>query len=165
MNPLVTPNLGLLIWMGITFLVVLFLLSKLAWKPIMAALREREQSIDNALRMAEQAKLEMQAMKAGNERLLADARLERDRILKDATEAANILAETSRTKATEEGNRLVEQARESIQNEKRAALTEVKNMAAKLSIEIAEKLIRRELHDTSAQQALVQEYLKETHLS
>ncbi len=165
MNPLVTPNLGLLIWMGITFLVVLFLLSKLAWKPIMAALREREQSIDNALRMAEQAKLEMQAMKAGNERLLADARLERDRILKDATEAANILAETSRTKATEEGNRLVEQARESIQNEKRAALTEVKNMAAKLSIEIAEKLIRRELQDTSAQQALVQEYLKETHLS
>lgn len=165
MNPLVTPNLGLLIWMGITFLVVLFLLSKFAWKPIMAALREREQSIDNALRMAEQAKLEMQSMKADNERLIAEARVERDRILKEATEAANGLIETARTRATEEGARMVEQARESIQNEKRAAMTEVKNLAATLSIQIAEKLIKRELQDTASQQALVQAYLQETHLS
>jgi len=165
MNPLVTPNLGLLIWMGITFLVVLLLLSKFAWKPIMAALREREQNIDNALRMAEQAKLEMQSMKSDNERLLAEARIERDRILREATETSNNLIETARTRATEEGARMVEQARESIQNEKRAAMTEVKNLAATLSIQIAEKLIKRELQDTASQQALVKAYLQETHLS
>jgi F-type H+-transporting ATPase subunit b len=165
MNPLVTPSLGLLFWQVVTFLVVLFLLSKFAWKPIMKALREREDNIDSALRMAEKAKLEMQALKADNERLLAEARVERDRILKDATDVATNLVESARTKATEEGQRMIEQARESIQNEKKAALTEVKNLAATLSIDIAEKLIRRELQDEQAQRALVQSYLQETHLS
>ncbi|WP_181306696.1 F0F1 ATP synthase subunit B [Rufibacter sp. XAAS-G3-1] len=165
MNPLVTPSLGLLFWQVVTFLVVLFLLSKFAWKPIMKALREREDNIDSALRMAEKAKLEMQALKADNERLLTEARVERDRILKDANDVATNLVESARTKATEEGQRLVEQARESIQNEKKAALTEVKNLAATLSIDIAEKIIRRELQDEPAQRALVQSYLQETHLS
>lgn len=165
MNPLVTPSIGLLFWQVITFLVVLFLLSKFAWKPIMASLREREDNIDAALSMAEKAKLEMQALKADNERLLNEARAERDRILKDASEAANHLVETARTKANEEGTRLVEQARLSIENEKKAALAEVKNLAASLSIDIAEKLIRRELQDEQAQRALVQSYLQDTHLS
>ncbi|WP_192822907.1 F0F1 ATP synthase subunit B [Rufibacter sp. LB8] len=164
MNPLVTPNIGLLIWQTITFLVVLFLLSKFAWKPIMAALRERESNIDAALSMAEKAKLEMQSLKADNERLLNEARAERERILKEATESANHLLEAARTKATEEGQRLVENARVSIENEKKAALTEVRNVAANLSIEIAEKLIRRELQDQTAQRALVQSYLQEANL-
>ncbi|MBC3540563.1 F0F1 ATP synthase subunit B [Rufibacter sediminis] len=165
MNPLVTPSLGLLFWQVVTFLVVLFLLSKFAWKPIMKALREREDNIDAALSMAEKAKLEMQALKADNERLLTEARVERDRILKDASEAATNLVETARAKATEEGQRMIEQARISIVNEKKAALTEVKNLAATLSIDIAEKLIRRELQDEQAQRALVQSYLQDTHLS
>ncbi|GAB2551420.1 F0F1 ATP synthase subunit B [Rufibacter soli] len=165
MNPLVTPGIGLLIWQVITFLVVLFLLSKFAWKPIMAALREREDNIDAALSMAEKAKLEMQALKADNERLLTEARAERDRILKDASEAANHLVETARTKANEEGARLVEQARLSIENEKNAALTEVKNLAASLSIDIAEKLLRRELQDQQAQRALVESYLQDAEVS
>ncbi|AKQ47241.1 ATP F0F1 synthase subunit B [Rufibacter radiotolerans] len=165
MNPLVTPGIGLLIWQVITFLVVLFLLSKFAWKPIMAALREREDNIDAALSMAEKAKLEMQALKADNERLLTEARVERDRILKDASEAANHLVETARTKASEEGARLVEQARVSIENEKNAALTEVKNLAASLSIDIAEKLLRRELQDQQAQRALVESYLRDAEVS
>ncbi|KAA3440646.1 F0F1 ATP synthase subunit B [Rufibacter hautae] len=162
---LVTPGIGLLFWQTITFLVVLFLLSKFAWKPIMKALREREDNIDAALTMAEKAKLEMQALKADNERLLTEARAERDRILKDATDAATTLVEGARTKANEEGQRMIEQARVSIQNEKKAALTEVKNLAATLSIDIAEKLLRRELQDEQAQRALVQSYLQDTHLS
>jgi F-type H+-transporting ATPase subunit b len=165
MNPLVTPSLGLLFWQVVTFLVVLFLLSKFAWKPIMTALREREDNIDAALSMAEKAKLEMQSLKADNERLLQEARAERDRILKDATDVATNLVEGARTKANEEGQRMIEQARVSIQNEKKAALTEVKNLAATLSIDIAEKLIRRELQDEQAQRALVQSYLQDTHLS
>jgi F-type H+-transporting ATPase subunit b len=164
MNPLVTPNIGLLIWQTLTFLLVLFLLSKFAWKPIMAALRERESNIDAALSMAEKAKLEMQSLKADNERLLNEARAERERILKEATESATHLLDGARAKATEEGQRLVEQARVSIENEKKAALTEVRNVAANLSIEIAEKLIRRELQDQTAQRALVQSYLQEANL-
>jgi len=165
MNPLVTPGTGLLIWQVITFLVVLLLLSKFAWKPIMASLREREESIDNALSMAEKAKLEMQSLKADNERLLNEARFERERILKEATEAANNLVESARAKANEEGQRMIENARLSIENEKKAALTEVKNLAATLSIDIAEKLIRRELQDEQAQRALVQSYLQDARLS
>ncbi|ALI99199.1 F0F1 ATP synthase subunit B [Rufibacter tibetensis] len=165
MNPLVTPSIGLLFWQVVTFLVVLLLLSKFAWKPIMKALREREENIDAALSMAEKAKLEMQALKADNERLLHEARAERERILKEATDAATHLVENARAKANEEGQRMIEQARVSIVNEKKAALTEVKNLAATLSIDIAEKLIRRELQDAQAQQALVRSYLQETPLS
>ncbi|WP_207433391.1 F0F1 ATP synthase subunit B [Sabulibacter ruber] len=165
MNPLVTPSIGLLFWQVVTFLLVLFLLSKFAWKPIMKALREREQNIDNALSMAEKAKLEMQSLRADNERLLNEARAERERILKEATDAATALVEGARTRANEEGARMIEQARVSIENEKKAALTEVKNLAATLSIDIAEKLIKRELQDEQAQRALVQSYLRDTPLS
>lgn len=162
---LVTPGIGLLFWQTVTFLIVLFLLGKFAWKPIMNALHERESSIENALSAAEKAKLEMQALKADNEKLLAEARLERDRILKEATEAGNNLVETAKTKASEEGARMIEQARETIENEKRAAITEVKNMAATLSLEIAEQILKRELSDKSAQQTLAQDYIREVTLN
>ncbi|MCC9135860.1 F0F1 ATP synthase subunit B [Pontibacter silvestris] len=156
---LVTPGIGLIFWQTVTFLIVLFLLGKFAWKPIMKALHDRESSIENALSAAEKAKLEMQALKADNEKLLAEARLERDRILKEATEAGNSIVETAREKANEEGARMLAQAREAIENEKRAAITEVKNMAAALSVDIAERILKRELNDPRAQQALVQEYI------
>jgi F-type H+-transporting ATPase subunit b len=162
---LVTPGIGLIFWQTVVFLLVLFLLGKFAWKPIMNALQERETSIENALSAAEKAKLEMQALKADNEKLLAEARLERDRILKEATDAANSLVETAKQKANEEGARMIEHARESIENEKRAAITEVKNMAASLSLEIAEQILRKELSDKSAQQALAQEYIREVTLN
>src|SRR5688572_15858592 len=138
---LVTPGIGLIFWQTVTFILVLFLLSKFAWKPIMASLRQREESIESALRQADQAKLEMQALKADNEKLLQEARIERDRILREATEAGNALVEQARSKASEEGNRLIENARVAIENEKKAALTEVKNLAASLSIEIAERIL------------------------
>lgn len=162
---LTNPSFGLLFWAVIIFVILLLLLRSLAWKPILAALSEREESIESALRQADQAKLEMQALKAGNEKLLAEARLERDRILKDAATMSNQLIETAKQKATDEGARLIMQAREAIQNEKQAALAEVKNTAAQLSIDIAERILRRELTDTAAQKQLVTDYLQEVKLN
>ncbi|GAB2789016.1 F-type H+-transporting ATPase subunit b [Hymenobacter luteus] len=162
---IVTPELGLIFWQLVIFGIVLLLLRAFAWKPILSSLKERESSIEGALRMADQAKLEMQQLKAGNEKLLADARMERDRILKEATDVSNQLIEQAKTKATEEGSRMILQAREAIQNEKNAALAEVKNTAAKLSIDIAERILRRELADQPAQQQLVDSYLQEVKLN
>lgn len=159
------PGTGLIFWQLVTFLLVLFLLSKFAWKPIMASLREREDSIESALRMADQAKLEMQALKSDNEKLLAEARVERDRILRDASEAGKAMLEEAKQRASDEGTRLIENAREAIGNEKKAALTEVKNLAAQLSIEIAERILKHELRDPAAQQALVNDYIKEVNLN
>src|SRR5688572_28574219 len=131
---LVTPNIGLIFWQLITFLVVLFLLSKFAWKPIMHSLKERDDSIAQALSQAERAKIEIQTLKSENEKLLAEARLERDRILKEATESGNALVEMAKNKANEEGARMITQAREAIETEKKAALAEVKNLASTLSL-------------------------------
>ncbi|GAA4378406.1 F0F1 ATP synthase subunit B [Hymenobacter koreensis] len=162
---LTNPSFGLLFWQLAIFLILLLILRAFAWKPILASLREREDSIDDALRMADQAKLEMQALKAGNEKLIAEARLERDRMLKEANEMSNQLIETAKQKATDEGSRLIMQAREAIQNEKMAALAEVKNTAAQLSIDIAERILRRELTDSGAQKQLVNDYLQEVKLN
>jgi F-type H+-transporting ATPase subunit b len=162
---IVTPKLGLIFWQLVIFLLVLFLLAKFAWKPILVALRDREDSIDQALRMAEQAKLEMQNLKAGNEKLLADARYERDQMLKEGQNIANQIVEKAKTDATDEANRIAQQAREAIQQEKNQALAEVRNTAAQLSVDIAERLLRRELADPAAQQKLVDEYLKDVKLN
>jgi F-type H+-transporting ATPase subunit b len=162
---LVTPGIGLIFWQTVTFLIVLFLLSKFAWKPIMASLRQREESIDSALRQADQAKLEMQALKSENEKLLQEARMERDRILRQASEAGTPLIEEAKSRANEEGTRMIQNAREAITNEKKAAITEVKNMAATLSIEIAERILKHELKDPNAQRALVNDYIKEVKLN
>ena len=162
---LITPQLGLLFWQTVLFLLLLFILTKFAWKPIMAGLREREDSIESALRMADQAKIEMQQLKAGNEKLLTDARLERDRMMQEAQVMVNQFRETEKTKAVEEANRITQQAREAIQAEKNAALSEVKNTAAKLSLDIAERILRRELTDPAAQTQLVDSYLKDVKLN
>jgi F-type H+-transporting ATPase subunit b len=162
---LTNPSFGLLFWQLAIFLILLLILRAFAWKPILAALSEREESIEGALRQADQAKLEMQALKADNDKLLAEARMERDRILKEATDVSNQLIEQAKNKATEEGSRMIMQAREAIQNEKNSALAEVKNTAAKLSIDIAERILRRELADQPAQQQLVDSYLQEVKLN
>ncbi|QNF32414.1 F0F1 ATP synthase subunit B [Adhaeribacter swui] len=162
---LVTPGIGLIFWQTITFILVLFLLSKFAWRPIMASLREREQSIESALSMAERAKLEMQALKADNEKLLQEARIERDRILKEAADNGRTIIEDAKNRASIESNRIFAQAKAEIENEKKSALAEVKNVAATVSIEIAERILKHELRDAGTQQALVQEYLKDVKLN
>ena len=162
---IITPEFGLLFWQTLIFLVLFLLLAKFAWKPILGSLKEREDSIENALRMADQAKIEMQQLKAGNEKLLADARQERDRMMQEATVMANQHRETEKARATSEANHIVQQAREAIQAEKSAALAEVKNTAAQLSLDIAERILRRELADPAAQTQLVDSYLKEIKLN
>ena len=158
---LITPGFGLIFWQTVTFLAVLFILGKFAWKPILTALKEREDSIEDALNAAEQAKQEMANLKAENEKLLDEARLERDKILKDATAAANKLKDEAKDEAGKISAKMLEDAKNAINNEKKAALAEIKNEVAVLSIQIAEKLLRKNLADDKAQKSLVDEFIKD----
>jgi F-type H+-transporting ATPase subunit b len=162
---LITPDFGLFFWQTITFAIVLFVLGKFAWGPIMSSLKEREDSITEALESAAHAKAEMASLKAANEALLQEARLERDKMLRDAQTVATNLLNEAKDKALKEGNQLLENARRGIETEKNAALAEVKNHAVNIALEVAEKILKRELKDNDAQKALVSEYLKETTLN
>jgi len=142
---LVKPDFGLVFWMTVSFLIVVFLMRKFAWGPILSSLKERETSIEEALNAARKAKEEVAGMKAENERILMEARNERDKILKEARETKDMILNEARGKAQSEGDRLINIARETIQNEKMAAITELKNQVATLSIEIAEKVISKQL--------------------
>lgn len=162
---LVLPGIGLIFWSTITFLIVLLLLRKFAWKPILDALHQREDFIDESLQAAETAKAEVANMKAENERLLDEARVERDRIIKEANEAGKRMIEDARAEATKQANRQVEEARQAIQTEKAAALADVKQKVAQMSLAIAEKLMRKELANEEAQKQLVQDYLQEVKVN
>ncbi|QHT69029.1 F0F1 ATP synthase subunit B [Rhodocytophaga rosea] len=161
---LVTPGLGLIFWQAITFLLVLFLLSKFAWKPIMSSLKEREETIEGALRSAEQAKQEMMKLKADNEKLLDEARAERDLMMRKAQQTADAIVEEAKEKASAESSKIVESARLAIQSERQAALEDIRKQVATLSIEIAEKLLRNQLKEERAQRELVNQLVKESNL-
>ena len=162
---LVKPAFGLVFWMIISFSIIVFLLKKFAWGPILNSLTERENTISDALNTAQKAKEEMLALKAGNEKLLQDARNERDILLKEAREAKEMIISEAKTKATEAADKILVSARENISNEKMAAITELKNYVATLSIEIAEKVLKQELADPNKQKELVQTLLKDTNLN
>jgi F-type H+-transporting ATPase subunit b len=162
---LVTPDFGLVIWMTLTFLTVLFLLSKFAWKPILKMISEREKTIEDALLSAEKAKLEMARMTASNESLLREAQAERDAMLKLARETKDQIIHEARTRATVEGERLISIAREAINNEKLAAVTELKNQVAQLSLQVAEKLVKHELSSDEKQKALANTLISELKLN
>jgi len=162
---MVTPQLGLIIWQLIIFGTLVLLLGKFAWKPIINALKERESHIEDALKSAERAKAEMEQLQASNEKLLQEARLEKDKILKEASAIAATIMNEAKEKASQESGKMIEQAKLAINAEKNAALKEVKNTAATLSIEIAEKILRSKLGDNAAQQALVAEFLKDSKLN
>ena len=162
---LINPGFGLIFWMTLAFLIVLFVLTKYAWKPILASLKEREDSIEDALQAAEEAKKEMAALQAKNEKLLKQAREERDIMLADARKIKEQIVGEAREKANKEASIIVEDAREQINSEKQAALVELKNLIATYSIEIAEKVLRQELSDSKKQQAYVDKLLKEIQLN
>lgn len=162
---LIKPELGLLFWMVVSFLIVFFLLKKFAWTPILQMLKERETSIETALQSAEKAKLEMARLQANNEQLIQEAKAERDAILKAARDAKELMISEAKTKATEEADRLIKIARENINNEKMAAITDLKNQVANLSVEIAEKLIKAELANKESQKDLINRYLEEAKLN
>lgn len=162
---LINPGFGLVIWMTISLLVVLFILKKFAWKPIMEALREREDSIESSLRAAEKAHEEMKDLKLDNEALLKEAKNERDAILREARKIKENIIEEAKGKASEEANNIVESAKERIQHEKNAAIVEIKNLIADQAITIAEKVLREELKDKSKQKDYIKVLLKETNLN
>ncbi|MDJ1485283.1 F0F1 ATP synthase subunit B [Cytophagaceae bacterium YF14B1] len=161
----VTPGLGLIFWQFVVFICLLLILKKFAWKPITAALHEREHSIDSALKAAEEAKREMSKLKADNEKLLEEARLERDSIVKLARQTADGLIEEAKDKATTESNRIVEAARLAIQQERQAAIQDIKQQVASLSLEIAEVVLRNQLKDDAAQRALVNKLVDDAKLN
>jgi len=165
LNPLVSPDPGLFIWSTIAFLLLFFLLSKFAWKPIVKALDERERSIEDALSKAEMAKAEMAKLINENEELLKAARLERDVILKEAKEIKDQIINDAKVLAKTEGIKLIESAKDEITNQKLAAMAEIKNQVSSLSLDIAEKVLRRQFEDQAKQQALVNELLKEVKLN
>jgi len=162
---LVTPHIGLIFWMTLSFAIVIYILGKFAWKPIMKALKEREDSIDNALRAAEKAKEEMTQLVFSNEQLMKEAKEERDAMLRDARKIRENVIGEAKTKAEEEGKRIVQTAKENIHFEKMAALTDLKNQIATLSIEIAEKIIKEDLSTNEKQKTLVTKLLNEIHFN
>ncbi len=162
---LLTPDLGLLFWQVIIFGITFFLLRKFAWGPITASLKEREDSIQGALDLAEKTRGEMTKLKSENEQILAQARAERETILRGAKETADRIIAESRDKAVAEGQRMLEQAREAMQNERQALVASMKKEVVNLSIEVAEKVLRRELADKTAQEKLVQDLVATSSLN
>lgn len=162
---LLTPGVGLIFWQAIVFLALFFFLTKFAWKPILSSLKEREESIQQALDSAVKAKEEMATLVAGNEQLLKEARVERDKIIRDARDAGNRLHSQAQADAKKVADKLIEDAKAVINTEKNAALRDVKAQVALFSLQIAEKLIKKNLSSDQAQKDLVSEFLKETKLN
>lgn len=162
---LVTPSIGLIFWSTLSFLILMFLLTKFAWKPITSALKEREESIDNALKQAEAAREQMLALKNDNERLLNEARAERDRLLKEASEIKDQILAKAKSDAKSEGEKMITAAKEAIEREKLNAMNQLKAQVAVLSVDMAEKVLRKTLADRSQQEAFVNDNLKSISLN
>lgn len=160
----VTPDYGTIIWMVIIFGIALFILKKFAWKPILNALKDRENSIAEALASADRARKEMENLKAGNEKIMAEARKAKETILNEAKEIKDKILAEAKVQASKEGQKMIESARVQINAEKEAAISEMKKQIAGLSVQVAEKIIQRELKDKADQEALVNNLLKDIKL-
>ena len=156
---------GLFFWQLIILLIVIFILGKFAWKPIVNALEEREKGISDALASAEKAKLEMARLTNENEQLLKEAREERDIILKEAKELKDKIVAEAKETAQTEGAKLIENAKREIEDQKLKALAEVKNQVSTLSLDIARKVLAKEFEDQGKQEALVADLLKDVKLN
>ena len=162
---LVTPEIGLIFWTTVVFSLLLIVLKKYAWKPILNAVDERNKSIEDALKAADKAKKEMLDLNTDNERILMEAKKERDALLKEGREIKdNIIAE-AKDKAKAEADKILITAKEQINNEKMKAITELKNQVAEMSIDIAEKILKSELSDKNKQKELIAESLKSNELN
>lgn len=162
---LLTPHLGLFFWSLISFLVVLFILGKFAWKPILKTLNERETKIADSIATAQKVRAEMDQLKSDNEKLLQQAREERSQMLKEAKEAKEKIISDAKTQAKSEAEKLIVDARQQIENEKNAALTEVKNQIGTLAVEVAEKILRKELSEAQVQDQYIRTLADEITLN
>lgn len=161
---LLNDHLGFVVWATVAFVILIFLLGKLAWKPIMGAISERERSIEDALQRAESAKEEMIRLTGENELLIRETRAERDLILKEAKAMKDSIVSEAKKTAQVEGAKMIERAKVEIENQKSLALAEVKSQVAALSLEIAEKVLQSHLDDRSKQDKLVADLLQEVNL-
>ena len=162
---IITPDPGLFIWTVFVFLILLWILNKFAFGPIKSAMKKREDSITDALAQAQKAREEMANMKADNEKILNEAREERSRMLREAKEARDLIVSEAREKANAEYNRIVEEAKGAINNQKMAAMIEIKNSVGNMVLEVSEKVLRRELNNKNDQEAYVKQLVDEIKLS
>ncbi len=161
----IKPDPGLIFWTSVIFILVWFILGRLAFRPIQDALKRREEDIQSSLDEARRARQEMANLKAENEELLKRAQEERTAILKEAKEAKNAIIQEAKVKAKEEAQKIVANAKEQIENQRMAAITDLKNQLGVLSIEIAEKVLRRELESEQNQEKFVQSLVDEIKLN
>jgi len=162
---LVTPGLGLVFWMLFSFTLVLLILAKYAWKPIMKMIKEREENIENALKSAEKAKDEMSKLQSDNEKIINEARKERETLIKEAREIKEKMISDAKNQASIEANKLIENSKALIQSEKVAALNDIKNQISFLSVEIAEKILKKELLKDDNQKAFIDSLVKDINLN
>ncbi len=162
---LVTPDFGLLVWMLLSFGIVLFVLTKYAWKPILKGIRNRENKIEEALLAAERTKAEMAKLQADNEKILAEARTERDKLIQEARQMKDKIIDEAKAVATEESHKLIQTARQSIEQEKKAALKEIKDQVSELSVLVAEKILKEKLAGIANQNEYIEKLLGEIKLN
>lgn len=164
-SALLKPDLGLVFWTFVVFLILWIILGRFAFRPIASALRKREDTIEEALQSAEMARAEMEKLHADNEKLLQEAREERSKILKEAKEAKDSIINEAREQAKVEASKIAESNRKDIENQKQAAMAELKDLAASLALAVAEKVVRRELKEDKSQQAYVKQLVDEVKLN
>jgi F-type H+-transporting ATPase subunit b len=162
---LLTPGTGLIIWQLVVFVLLFILLSKLAWKPIINSLKDRERTIQESLDTAEKARLEMTQLRSDNEKLLKEAREERERMLREAREASNKMKEEAQVEAKKSADKIIEDAKAAINIEKQAALKEVRIQVSMFALDIAEKLMKKNLSGDKAQKDLVDAYIKDLKIN
>jgi F-type H+-transporting ATPase subunit b len=162
---MLSVSFGTVIWTTIAFLIVVFVLGKFAWPSILNSIKEREESIEDALKAAEKAKNQMRDLKESNEKLLAEARMERDKMLKEAREVKESIISEAKERATVEADKVIAASREAIRNEKSAAIAEIKTQVAELSILVAEKILKAELSSKDQQNIFVEEAMKNAKLN
>mgnify|MGYP001184099961 FL=1 len=162
---LVTPDIGLIFWTTVSFVILYFILAKYAWKPILGAVNDREKSIKDALSAAEKAKEEMASLKSDNEKILNEAKLQREALLKEAREIKSKIISDAQNEATEKANKLIEAAKTAIDNEKSSAMKELKNTVVDLSLNIAEKLLSKELDNKDKQVKNIKDIIDKSKLN
>lgn len=162
---LLTPSIGNIFWTAVVFLLLVILLKSFAWAPILAAVKTREDNIQDALNQAKLAKKEMETLKADNERIMREAKIERDAILKEAREIKDRIVAEAKDAAKSEGDKLIEAAKQTIAAEKNAAMADIKATIGTLSVNIAESILKQKLDNSEAQNELVQNYLNKSNLN
>lgn len=162
---LVTPDIGLFFWMLVSFTIVLVILKKFAWKPILNGLKAREESINQALNSAKKAKEEMAKLQKDNEQIIKEAKLERDQLITEAREIKEKIISEAKLQAGQEAKKVLDLAKQNIEGEKAAMLNDLKKQVIEISVDIAEKILQKELEKKQEQNDFIEKIVKDIHLN